>query len=258
MKTFLLIHKNKIIIGFIIIMILGSALLFGGPKNEPQTDIAAETSSPKPTETLSVQSTRQPEEMETSTPEPISVTPEYAGTEKINTGAELSNTEQPADATNDIKYDTDYAAVPMEEPGASYEIRAEENKNNHENENICTLSVRCDDILKNMDRLTEGKAELIPPDGIILAPVSVEFYDGESVFNLLQRELKKNKIHMEFVNTPSTNSAYIEGINNIYEMDCGSRSGWTYMVNGETPNCGCSQYKLKSGDIVEWIYVCDL
>ena len=258
MKTFLLIHKNKIIIGFIIIMVLGAALLFGGSKNEPQTDIVAITSSPKPTETISVQSTAKPEEIEDSTPEPIPAQQNHTGTEEINTEAKSSNTESASDSTKDIKNDTDYAPAPVEEPGISYEIRAEENKNNDENKNTCTLSVRCDEILKNMDRLTEGKAELIPPDGIILAPVSVEFYDGESVFNVLQRELKKNKIHMEFVNTPSTNSAYIEGINNIYEMDCGSRSGWTYRVNGETPNCGCSQYKLKAGDVVEWVYVCDL
>ena len=54
------------------------------------------------------------------------------------------------------------------------------------------------------------------------------------------------------------NTAYIEGIANLYEFDCGELSGWMYRVNGEFPNVGCSLYKLKDGDTVEWVYTCDL
>lgn len=42
------------------------------------------------------------------------------------------------------------------------------------------------------------------------------------------------------------NSAYIEGINNLYEFDCGSLSGWMYKVNEWFPNYGCSRYVLKT------------
>ena len=122
----------------------------------------------------------------------------------------------------------------------------------------CTLSVRCDTILDNMDELDKEKAEIVPSDGIIYAEKEVVFYEGESVFNLLFREMKQNKIHMEFVDTPIYNSAYIEGIANIYEFDCGELSGWMYKVNGWFPNYGCSRYELKDGDVVEWIYTCDL
>ena len=126
------------------------------------------------------------------------------------------------------------------------------------NKLTCTLSVRCDTILDNMDLLDEEKWELVPEDGVILTPTKVVFYDGESVFNVLQREMKKNQIHMEFVNTPMYNSAYIEGINNLYEFDVGELSGWMYKVNGWFPNYGCSRYQLKDGDIIEWVYTCDL
>ena len=54
------------------------------------------------------------------------------------------------------------------------------------------------------------------------------------------------------------NSAYIEGINNLYEFDCGELSGWMYKVNGWFPNYGCSRYQLKEGDVIEWVYTCDL
>lgn len=122
----------------------------------------------------------------------------------------------------------------------------------------CTLSVRCDTILDNIDWLDPEKVELVPEDGVIFPITEVTFYEGESVFNVLHREMKQNKIHMEFQNTPMYNSAYIQGINNLYEFDCGELSGWMYKVNGWFPNYGCSRYQLKEGDVVEWVYTCDL
>lgn len=122
----------------------------------------------------------------------------------------------------------------------------------------CTLSVRCDTILDNIGWLDPEKAELVPEDGVIFAATSVTFYEGESVFNLLQREMKKAGIHMEFANTLMYNSAYIEGINNLYEFDCGELSGWLYKVNDWFPNYGSSRYQLKEGDVVEWVYTCNL
>ena len=92
--------------------------------------------------------------------------------------------------------------------------------------------------------------ELVPADGWILQPMTVTFYEGESVFNVLQRTCKQQKIHMEFSNTPIYNSAYIEGIHNLYEFDVGNLSGWMYKVNGWFPNYGCSRYQLKDGDVI--------
>ena len=125
-------------------------------------------------------------------------------------------------------------------------------------EYVCTLSVRCDTILKNIDWLDSEKVDIVPKDGVIFAEKTVKFYEGESVFDLLLREMKRNKIHMEFENTPIYNSAYIEGIANLYEFDCGELSGWMYKVNGWFPNYGCSRYQLRAGDKVEWVYTCDL
>ena len=122
----------------------------------------------------------------------------------------------------------------------------------------CTLSVRCDTLLENIEWIDAQKVELVPLDGVIFAEREVSFYEGESVFNLLLREMKRNKIHMEYSNTPIYNSVYIEGINNLYEFDCGELSGWMYKVNGWFPNYGCSRYQLKQGDRVEWVYTCDL
>lgn len=121
----------------------------------------------------------------------------------------------------------------------------------------CTVSISCATILENLDRLNAEKADLIPADGVLLAPTAVEFTEGESVFDVLKRVCRENKIHMEFSETPVYQSAYVEGIGNLYEFDCGEGSGWMYRVNGEFPNYGCSRYTLADSDTVEWVYTCD-
>ena len=63
---------------------------------------------------------------------------------------------------------------------------------------------------------------------------------------------------MEFSFSPGFNSNYVEGINNLYEFDCGQNSGWMYCVNGWYPNYGCSRYVVQDGDVIEWNYTCDL
>ena len=120
------------------------------------------------------------------------------------------------------------------------------------------LAVTCKTIHNNIELFEEDKLEVLPDDGVIYSRNEVEFSDGESVFDLLLREMKDNKIHLEFSMTPIYNSHYIEGINNIYEFDCGELSGWMYMVNGWFPNYGVSRYKLQDGDDIELIYTCDL
>ena len=122
----------------------------------------------------------------------------------------------------------------------------------------CTFSIECSTILNNLSMLEPEKLEMVPFDGVILAEMTVVFYEGESVFDVLQRVCKENKIHMEASWTPMYNSAYIEGIHNLYEFDCGALSGWMYKVNGWYPNYGCSRYQLLDGDVVEWRYTCDL
>ena len=122
----------------------------------------------------------------------------------------------------------------------------------------CTFSIECSTILNNLDQLDPDKLECVPSNGVILAKTTVTFYEGESVFDVLQRLCKEKGIHMESSWTPIYNSAYIEGIHNLYEFDCGELSGWMYRVNGWYPNYGCSRYQLKDGDVVEWRYTCDL
>ena len=121
----------------------------------------------------------------------------------------------------------------------------------------CTIIIRCNTILDNMGNLTAGKDKYVPSNGIILATSTVEFAEGETVFDVLQRVCSYAGIHLEYSYTPLYESYYIEGINHLYEFDCGPQSGWMYKVNGWFPNYGCSSYTLKDGDNIVWDYTCN-
>ena len=97
----------------------------------------------------------------------------------------------------------------------------------------------------------------MPSNGVILASSAVEFRDGETGFDVLNRACSSAGIQLEYSYTPAYGSYYIEGINNLYEFDCGSRSGWMYTVNGWAPNYGCSSYEMKKGDEIVWNYTCN-
>ena len=122
----------------------------------------------------------------------------------------------------------------------------------------CQFSISCATILDNMDHCKKEKQHLVPADGWLLKEISVPFKEGESVMDVLYRVCHEHKIHLEYENTPGINSAYVEGIGNLYEFDVGEDSGWMYAVNGKFPNYGCSEYTVKNGDVVAWQYTCAL
>lgn len=121
-----------------------------------------------------------------------------------------------------------------------------------------TISITCHTILNNLDKVSDNKKGIIPSNGVILSQKQVKINDGDTVFDVLLRETRKQRIHMDFVESPVYGSAYIKGINNIYEFDAGELSGWMYSVNGVFPNYGCSIYNLNDGDVIQWMYTCDL
>lgn len=133
-----------------------------------------------------------------------------------------------------------------------------DNRVDAENQNTCTMLIECSTILEHKQKLKAGSEKLVPKDGIIYRKKEVTFKKGDSVFDILLREVKKNKIHMEYSDNAAYKSSYIEGINNLYEFDCGELSGWMYCVNGKYPNYGCNRYIIKRGDQIEWHYTCDL
>ena len=136
-------------------------------------------------------------------------------------------TEQPEDTGDKDQYMTE--PVPEGKPDP---VEPQDTTVDTTVTHTCTFSISCETILGNMDKCVENKKFLVPEDGIIFPATEVEFSEGESVFDVLQRVCRDNAIHMESNWTPMYNSAYVEGINNLYEFDV--------------------------GDVVEWRYTCDL
>lgn len=240
--------KRNIIIGICTLVILAAAY-FAADFNDSGTPT---TASIAPTEYVQTEPSNTPAPSAAAT----------SGSEE--SAAQASEPPAAPSAANapepDIQSVKPQEAAPAQAPNAPTPP-SETKKPVSETENKamqCTLSIRCDTILSNRGKLLPGKAELVPHDGVILSERAVSFHDGDSVFSVLRRETKRDKIHLEFVNTPIYNSSYVEGIGNIYEFDCGELSGWVYKVNGFLPNVSSSRYYLKNGDRIEWVYTCDL
>lgn len=134
----------------------------------------------------------------------------------------------------------------------------DDSSSSQEESHTCTISIECSSILDNWNDLKSSKEEFVPSDGWILYPSEISFTPGDTVFDVLKSACSQAGIQMSSKYTPLYGSYYIEGINQLYEFDCGQNSGWMYSVNGWFPNYGCSSYTVEDGDNIEWKYTCDL
>lgn len=122
-----------------------------------------------------------------------------------------------------------------------------------------TLSIRCDTLSSDMSKLENPAIkDYISADGVILPPSTYNGTTDNSVFDALNTLCRNNDIQLDFSFTPVYDSYYVKGLNYLYEFDGGSLSGWMYKVNGWFPNYGCSSYYLSDGDVIEWVYTCDM
>ena len=150
--------------------------------------------------------------------------------------------------------------------GGAYGENEQDSKNNvtknddaDSNRSIitCKMFISCASVLDHMDKLSASTKKVIPEDGIILDMTEVKVKNDSSVFDVLQKAARENKIHLEYNYTPAYKTYYIEGIGNLYQFDAGNLSGWMYSVNDEFPGVGCSGYKVKDGDVIRFIYTCN-
>ncbi len=109
-----------------------------------------------------------------------------------------------------------------------------------------TLSIRCDAVpdLADVDHL--------PTDGIILATETYQIEAGETVYDILIEASRKHGLHVDA--SGAGESAYVRGIEYLYEQQHGALSGWNYKVNGVIPSMGCAAYTLSDGDEIVWEY----
>lgn len=255
--------QTKIVLVVLVIVGILAAAFFLAPGGEKNPVVGSEASSGN----ISQSSTTELENSQT--PSETEITPDSSedttSAEKTSTITSApSETQKPDDTTSSTppKNETtsskdQYQTAPVPE-GKPKPQEPEDVTVDNSKKLTCTLSIRCDTILDNMAKLEEGKGAIVPKDGTILATTTVTFSEGESVFDILKHVTREKRIHMEFRDTPIYNSAYIEGIHNLYEFDCGDLSGWMFKVNDWFPNYGCSRYVVQDGDKIEWVYTCDL
>jgi len=255
-------NKWKVLAPALILAVLTAAFYFGGnAAGSRGWTVAAQ-----PTQSAA-ESSAKTEEASASAPQTADVSSAVQEADSADSQQEAaaSETEQAQkEAGSAGKSDADTAEPEQTQPAAAAQPEKQTETTQEtptaqpaQKSHTCTISISCATILNNLELCKEEKKELVPSDGWILQPVEAEFYDGESVFNVLARVCKQQGIQMEFENTPLYDAAYIEGIANLYEFDVGELSGWMYKVNDWFPNYGCSSYVVKDGDVICWEYTCD-
>ncbi|WHY88358.1 DUF4430 domain-containing protein [Neobacillus novalis] len=86
----------------------------------------------------------------------------------------------------------------------------------------------------------------------ILGATKVNFKDGATIFDIISQTAKKQGIVVDSRGSGAT--AYIEGIDNIYEFDYGVKSGWIFKQNGVSLTKSIGIVKVKDGDRIECFY----
>ncbi len=149
--------------------------------------------------------------------------------------------------------------INIDMPDSDFEIGDIDGIINEDNEEtiFVGIEIECSQILLNIEDLAEGKDKYVPSSGYILSPTFLQVPKGTTVYDILKTICDKNEIPLETQWFPIYDSYYIEGINNLYEFDCGDGSGWLFQVNGWKPNYGVSKYTLEDGDYITLSYTCN-
>ena len=115
-------------------------------------------------------------------------------------------------------------------------------------------AIYCDKAVENWDKLNDSakNESIVPRSGIILGVQDYNAKEGDTAFDVLKSICGNNGISLNYTGNAKRKTIYINGINGLYERDCGSASGWVYSVNGEFINVGVSGYTVKQGDIIEF------
>ena len=223
-------------------------------KNEDTTDSSGNSNknSSKSTKTDGTE-TKKPNNEEVEKADNSSEKPKPSNNEKPKPGdssekPKPSNNEKPKPSNNEKPKPGNSSTKPKPENNQTITSPKPKNK-------TVTIAISCKTAINNGLNKKPGFSHL-PSNGIILQNMKVEFSEGDTVFDILVKVTRKKGIHMEYRGSGS--NTYIEGINNLYEFDGGSNSGWMYSVNGVYPNYGVGAYKVKSSDVIKFNYTCNL
>ena len=121
----------------------------------------------------------------------------------------------------------------------------------------CTLYITCINAI-NSEKLADNIRKFTWGWHNIRENRSVIYRGGILFRNFRKRIEKWRNTDWSSINAGKQKAYILEGINNLYEFDCGKQSGWMYTVNGDVPNVSCSEYKIKENDEIKFQYTCNL
>jgi len=93
---------------------------------------------------------------------------------------------------------------------------------------------------------------IVGPNEASLSATKIKINDGDTIFSVLNHAKNDKIIIMD--STGSGSTAYIQGINNVYEFDYGPKSGWMFKLNNESITKSVGVIKVKAGDHIEGYY----
>ena len=109
-----------------------------------------------------------------------------------------------------------------------------------------TLTVSCENLLR------DDRAD----DGLLVPPTEVTVLEGDTAFTLLERVCAERGLALDVQRGLS--GVYVQGIGGVREFDCGALSGWLFRINGEIRSTDSGSVVLQDGDVLEFLYTCEL
>ncbi|NAP00753.1 DUF4430 domain-containing protein [Halomonas sp. MG34] len=88
--------------------------------------------------------------------------------------------------------------------------------------------------------------------GQIVPQTRVERKEGDTILDITRRVLKQKGI--QFSVTGSNSTAYVQGIDNLYEFDEGQNSGWMIRLNGALIKQSAGATPVQDGQVIYWFY----
>ncbi|AVR00055.1 hypothetical protein OBCHQ24_13890 [Oceanobacillus iheyensis] len=122
-----------------------------------------------------------------------------------------------------------------EKPDKSKEKKQDPPKKPEEPSSYVTFSVDARDI----------KGQIVPQ-------TRVERKEGDTILDITRRVLKQKGI--QFSVTGSNSTAYVQGIDNLYEFDEGQNSGWMIRLDGALIKQSAGATPVQYGQVIYWFY----
>lgn len=91
--------------------------------------------------------------------------------------------------------------------------------------------------------------------GTIVPVTTVEMQNGDTVLSVTQRIVKARGFQISVTGSGAT--AYVQGIDNLYEFDHGPLSGWEIFVDGKALDRSAGVYGVQPGQAIIWRYTKD-